>query len=208
MCWRFDCGWGGTAHANLITNGDFSSGFAGWATNGNVTISAGATTLGMDGNYALFGQGTTTGTDTLSQTFSVSGLSAINISFNYYFIGFDGSVLNDEFLSLYAQGTGIVIKTVTLQDLLSSGGYWDPQTYTLFGTYSTTIDLTTLMAYDPTGELAFQLIESLDGFSGFTESTAGIDSVSVNSVPEPMCIMLLGCGLLGLGVFKLRRETV
>ncbi|HVN70652.1 MAG TPA: PEP-CTERM sorting domain-containing protein [Desulfomonilia bacterium] len=182
------------AHANLIQNGDFSSGLTGWDYSGNVAIANGSplgNALGMNSNYAVLGLSTTGGISSLSQAFDVSNVSSLTISFNWAFAYFDLSTNSyDAFISFYAQDG--LLNIVTLQEIITNGTFCRPTSDLMYGFYTTTLDISQLSGLD--GALYFVMSESP---TWLTDSVVGIDNVSVTApVPEPTTLILLGGGLL------------
>ncbi|MEW6427574.1 MAG: PEP-CTERM sorting domain-containing protein [Thermodesulfobacteriota bacterium] len=194
------------AQANLLTNGDFETGdLSGWSHAGDVRLAfanSAASAAGMVNAYALLGLGTTTGTSTLSQQFSVTGIPAIAVSFDWFFVYWDNSpTVNDVFLSLLATD-GTAAATISMQEL-STGG--TPLLNGLSGHFANTYDISSFTANNAT--VSFQLVESGDPplLTG-TASIAGIDNVSVEPVPEPATLSLLASGGLLLAAARRRQR--
>jgi len=200
----------GSASANLISNGDFETGdLTGWTTSGVVDVVNPATpslpdwlasVQGMDDNFALIGWGTGSGESSLSQSFTVSGTTSINLAFDYAFDFFDINFLKDDTFLAITTYTGDVAGAVTMLDISSSliGAN--------YGHYEQTFDLDPTWVLD--AEMSFTLSEVGGSFwEAGTFSMAGIDNVNVNTapVPEPSTILLMGAGLFGLVGYNRKR---
>lgn len=202
------------SNATLLTNGDFETGdFEGWTREGDVRIAhtddlggSFAEAQGMDGFYALLGLSETVGTSTLSQNFEVSGISHLEISFNWAFDYFDNSrSADDTFLSFVRLDDGSSVYDITLIDLQTNGtGFWSPDGGMSYGTYTNVIDISPYVTGADT--IMFSLIEEGDcGWFTGTASFAGIDNVSITPTPEPTTVMLFGIGVLGFGVVSRKK---
>jgi hypothetical protein len=204
--------------ASLIANGNFNDGLTGWQTAGDVRIgSAGLVSgiQGMSGNFALLGWNVTAGTSTLWQSFDVTGLDEVTVSFNWAFDYWDNSkTADDTFLALFQEGNTNPVVTISLLDLRTHGTFWHPDSGLAYGRYSDTISIPSDWSAS-NAQLVFQLVEASDPncFTG-TASLAGIDNVSVTGnttggpgpvVPIPSAALLLGSGLAGLGLVFRRK---
>lgn len=203
---------------NLITNGDFEANggsLDGWTHNSNVQVAHVNDTPnlylgGMDNNYALLGYGTTNSNSTLRQTFEITGLNEITVSFDWAFNYFDNSPsAEDTFLSLLRQDSSPA-ERITLQRLRTNGtSFLDVDLGREYGFYSETIDISHYTADD--ARVVFRLREEEDSrFWTGTGSYAGIDNVhisGVSPVPEPSTYAMFGTAFLMLGFMGYRSRN-
>jgi len=188
-----------SASANLITNGDFSSGLSGWNTRGDVTV--GTAGPGMDGDFALIGfDDGPAANNRLWQNFDVSGLNQIQVSFDWFFEYLDNeSNRNDVFLSILKDLDSAPVENITLDELKTNATPRSNEANLFSGTFSRLIDVS---EFDTDARLQFRLTER----NGDVYSWAGIDNVNVSPVPEPTTILLFGAGLAGLIAVQRRKQ--
>jgi choice-of-anchor C domain-containing protein len=177
----------GTAHANLIVNGDFESS-VGLVGNGYLTVNNGQSnvtgwTVGLTsidlirGNYgAINGLSIdilgTPGPGSISQSFMASAGTT-------YLLGFD----------LFRNGGN----SIDVQIGSSA------QTFTSVNPTYTHFSMNYTAAANGPTTLSFASLSNGNG-------GAVLDNVSVTAVPEPGTIALLGLGLLGVGLARRRRQ--
>ena len=209
MMWKFSlrtvmlllCCIAAPAYANLIDNGTFAAGLSGWNYSGDVSVGfASSDTPGMDGAYALLGADPTrNGSSSLSQKFSILGLSEIEVSFDWFFRYTDRAPLaSDTFAALLWEG-GIGLPPVITYEMLEakSVDYTVDRRGIVSGHFHDIYDLGTW--FPLVGGITFTLLESPS--IGTLISSAGVDNVSVAvPVPEPSALVVMGSVILGLSV--------
>lgn len=176
---------------NLIKNGDFEFGggsLAFWQVSGDAA-------LYTDGSNhkAILGSNVQGGTSYISQDFKIrSSYTDQTISFDYDFLFEDTSSYGnrvDVFAVLYKSvATGLTVDTEFSLGSYESGGVES-------GNYLATLNPQLLAGVY---RLKFNLSESN---STTTDSSALIDNVKFEVVPEPATILLLGIGLISFVVF-------
>jgi hypothetical protein len=213
---------GASAKADLITNGNFSTttGFGqigfnatvnGWTTSGYNFIfpSSGGTVNGSAGSLSLYNGGVGGGAvlgpspaggnyigadgafEVGAITQTINGLTAgAQYTVSFYWGGaqqtnFSGTTTEKWLVSLGSQ----TLSTNTVTDV--SGGFtgWQ-QTFLTFTATGNSEVLSFLAQGTPDGQPPFSLL----------------DGVSMNAVPEPASMSLLGAGLAALGFVRRRRQ--
>ncbi|CAH0294928.1 hypothetical protein SRABI118_04192 [Massilia sp. Bi118] len=185
----------GTAHANLIKNGDFEQVQGGVPAHGFVTANAGSTVLTdwtvgpvsidlVQGAYgAIDGISVdmlgTPGPGFISQSFNAVAGTTYQLDF-------------DLFRNTVPSGTVEVTFTDSLSNSYS-------QQFTSTGGTATAFSMTYLATSNGPLTLSFGSVGG-DGYSG-----AVLDNVSVNAVPEPATLAIFGIGMFGFGMCRRRK---
>lgn len=200
--------WVGSATANLITNGDFETGdLTGWSKQRDVKVvqigdpgSIFTTDEGMDGNFAGLSFGNKK-KGVLWQDFDVSGLSKIEISFDWVFDFSDSTSKKDVFATVLQDAADKPLSIISVEKLKTTGSNGNTGTGLWYGTFTDIFDITGITTSD--ARLQFSLTDK----NGALYSRAGIDNVVVNPVPEPATVLLFGIGLAGLVAVRRRKQN-
>lgn len=220
----------GAAHANLITNGDFSAGLSGWAVqnggSGNWYLDTVGTTTpysnhmtsgagGGAGLYAVTDQGGG-GFHVLSQIFTVTANQQVTIEFDLFANNWGGPLMD---CGVISSGSGpcqyamVDIVRVGANPLSRSAS---DVVATLLSPFvgpvpgvnpfaSYTFDVSDFLIAGGDYRLRFSEVDNLGYFN------LGVDNVSVtaasNAVPEPASMALLALGLGGMMLARRRKVS-
>ena len=174
----------GPAHANLLVNGDFSNGLAGWTVSGNVSAldsafyraNFGGVNDTGTGTFAAFGASDTPDDGVLSQSFQTTKGVVYEFTFFYGAFGHDN-----------AQALAVLENGLTVEQISDTP----------------TTDLSRVLAgpfigVQFTGDGSVFTLSFKDISSNTLNADGILDSVDLEAVAEPGSLVLFGAGLAAL----------
>ena len=194
----------GVANADIISNGGFEDGLAGWTYSPNVNVQetdvSGVITPVEGDNMAVLATWLGAGDACLQQDFNLDGYLDFTLSFSYNLQALDISLRDRGTDSLNGIISGNIGSHVLFSTPINDGLDLSP---TVLGwqSYSNTFDLTQYQGPLGPVTLSFKLVNWEEGDTGQL-AAAYIDAVSVTGtsspVPEPATMVLFGSGLIAL----------
>lgn len=164
---------------NLVTNGDFEAGDAGWTTTGFADVDDWSS-IGGPGTQTVWLGGYADANDTIAQSVSTAGyLPTATLTFDFYFVNQD--IAGFDFFTVEFNGT--VLDTIDLGDNNSVA---------LYGPFAKSYNVTLTGGTDT--------IKFGTTTDDIADSSAFVDNVALNAtpVPEPATMVALGLGAMAM----------